>query len=53
MLFIFVEIIVFEDDELVQKRNNNIPLIIKIYERICFRIEFYHKVCNILDFISN
>ncbi|XP_060834055.1 mitochondrial import inner membrane translocase subunit TIM50-C-like isoform X1 [Rhopalosiphum padi] len=40
-------LLVFEDDDLVQKENKNIPLIIKIYERICFRIEFYHKLFTI------
>ncbi|XP_001949077.2 mitochondrial import inner membrane translocase subunit TIM50-C [Acyrthosiphon pisum] len=39
--------LVFEDDELVQKGNKNIPLIIKIYERLCFKIEFYHKMFTI------
>ncbi|XP_026819687.1 mitochondrial import inner membrane translocase subunit TIM50-C-like isoform X1 [Rhopalosiphum maidis] len=40
-------LLVFEDDDLVQKENKNSPLIIKIYERICFRIEFYHKLFTI------
>jgi len=38
---------VFEDDILLPNENKNVPFIIKIYERICFRIEFYHKMFTI------
>lgn len=37
--------LVAEDNEFLPIENKNIPFIIRIYERICFRIEFYHKVC--------
>lgn len=40
-------LLVFEGDDLVQKENKSIPFVIKIYERICFRIEFYHKLFTI------
>lgn len=46
----------FEDDELLPNENINVPFIIKMYKRICFRIEFYHKVhykiLILLEFIT-
>lgn len=42
-----------EDEELLLNENKDIPLIIKIYKRISFRIEFYHKVnYNITNIIK-
>ncbi|XP_025405714.1 mitochondrial import inner membrane translocase subunit TIM50-C-like [Sipha flava] len=40
-------LLVIEDEELIINENKDIPFIFKIYEWICFRIEFYHKMLTI------
>ncbi|XP_050438907.1 mitochondrial import inner membrane translocase subunit TIM50-C-like isoform X2 [Adelges cooleyi] len=39
-----LSLLIYEDDDLITNVNKDVPFIIQMYEKLCFRIQFYHKM---------